>query len=96
MEFVQTIEVRTSRFDELAALHAQWLKDTEGTRTALSEQICQDRDNPDIYLIIVRFPSYEAAMANNDLAATNRIAEGLTSLADEAPVFRNLDVVLVG
>jgi quinol monooxygenase YgiN len=93
MGFVQIIEIKTSRIEDLEVLHEQYLADTEGTRTVLSERICQDRDNPGTYLIIVEFPSHEVAMANNDLPATNRIAEGIASLADEPPMFRNLDVV---
>ncbi len=93
MGFVQIIELKTSRFEELDTLHEQWRADTEGTRTVVSERICRDRDNPGTYLIIVEFPSYEAAMANNALPATNRIAEGIAALADEPPEFRNLDLV---
>lgn len=93
MGFVQIIELKTSRFDELEALHEQWLADTEGARTVLSERVCEDRDNPGTYLLIVEFPSYEAAMANNDLPATSRIAEGMSSLAEEPPQFRNLDLI---
>jgi quinol monooxygenase YgiN len=93
MGFVQIIEIKTSRIDDLEALHEQWLADTEGVRTVASERICHDRDNPDTYLLIVEFPSHEAAMANNDLPATKRIAEGIASLADEPPIFRNLDLV---
>jgi quinol monooxygenase YgiN len=96
MEFVQIIEVKTSQFDELEALRQQWLKATEGTRTNSSELICQDRDNPGTYLLIIQFPSYEAAMANNDLPATQQISEGLAALAEEPPVFRNLDLVIAG
>jgi quinol monooxygenase YgiN len=91
--FVQIIEIKTSRIEDLEALHEQWLADTEGVRTVMSERICQDRDNPGTYLLIVEFPSHEAAMANNDLPATNRIAQGIASLADEPPIFRNLDLV---
>jgi quinol monooxygenase YgiN len=93
MGFVQIIEVKTSRFEEIEALHEQWLAETEGIRTVVSERICVDRDNPGTSLIIVEFPSHEAAMANNDLPATKRIAEGIASLADEPPTFRNLDLV---
>ncbi len=93
MGFVQIIELKTERFDEVEALHEQWLADTEGTRTAVSERICRDRDDAGKYLIIVEFPSHEAAMANNDLPATSRIAEGFAAVADEPPVFRNLDLV---
>ena len=70
MGFVQIIEVTTSRYDELEALHEQWLADTEGVRTVTAERVCRDRDRPDTYLVIVEFPSHEAALANNELAAT--------------------------
>ncbi len=93
MGFIQIIEISTSRFDELEALHEQWLRETEGKRTVVAERICRDRDDPDRYLMVVEFPSYEAAMENNGLDATTRIAEGMTALADEPPTFRNLDLV---
>ena len=93
MGFVQIIEITSSRFDEVEALHEQWLADTEGTRTAVSERMCRDRDDPEKFVIIVEFDSYEAAMANNDLPQTNRIAEGIAALSDGPPTFRNLDLI---
>jgi hypothetical protein len=92
MKFVQIIEMTTTRYDEIEKLHATWLKDTEGQRTVQSELICRDRDNPDRYVIIVEFPSYEDAMKNNDLPATSKIAAGMAALASDTS-FRNLDVV---
>jgi quinol monooxygenase YgiN len=93
MGFVQIIEITTSRFDEIEALHEAWLADTEGERTTLSETICRDRDRPDTYLVIVEFPSHEAAMRNNELPATEKIAAGMAELADQPPTFRDLDLV---
>ena len=93
MGFVQIIEITTSRFDEVEALHEAWLADTEGERTTVSETICRDRDRPDTYLVIVEFPSHEAAMRNNELPATEKIAAGITELADRPPTFRDLDLV---
>ena len=55
MGFVQIIEIKTSRFADLEALHERYLADTEGTRTVVSERICHDRDNPGTYVIIVEF-----------------------------------------
>ena len=93
MGYVQIIELRTTRFDEVDALHERWLEETEGTRTTISETVARDRNDPDRHLIIVEFPSYEAAQANNDLPATGRFAEALGPLLDAPPVFHDLDVV---
>ena len=93
MRFVQVMEMQTSNFDELERLHEQWRKDSEGQRTVAAEMICRDRDNPDRYMIIVEFPSYEDAMKNNDLPATKEIAAGMEKLLNAPPVFHNLDLV---
>jgi quinol monooxygenase YgiN len=95
MGYVQIIELQTSRYDELEALHETWLAETEGVRTTVSETVTRDRTRPDRYVLIVEFPSYEAAQANNDLPATARFAEGLGALLDAPPTFHDLDVVRV-
>ena len=41
---------------------------------------------------VVEFPSYEAAQANNDLAATGEFAGKIAALA-QSQAFRNLDVI---
>ncbi len=91
--FVQMIEVRTDRFDELERLHERWLADTVGERTTSQEWVCRDRDTEDTYVILVEFPSFEAAQVNNDLPATGRISAGVSRLAQGEPGFRNLDVI---
>ena len=93
MAFIQILEIQTSDYDELERLHEQWLRDTEGKRTVVSEKICRDRDRPDTYVMIVEFESYESAMANSELPETVRIAEGTAGLAAEPPVYRNLDLI---
>ena len=91
--YMQLIEVGTDRFDELERLHEQWLADTLGERTTLQEWVCRDRDQADRYVVIVEFPSVEAAEVNNDLPATARIAEAMGKVATGGPSFRNLDVI---
>ncbi len=93
MSYIQLIEVESPSYDELMKLHEQWLKDTEGARTVVGVWICEDRDRPGTYLMIVEFPSVEAAAVNNDLPATARIAEGLAALATRPIVFRNLNLL---
>ncbi len=92
MTFIQIIEYKTSRIDELNAAMDQWLAATEGTRTALRGIQAQDRDQPGTYVNIVEFPSYEAAMENSNKPETGEFAARLTALCDGPPTFRNLDV----
>ena len=93
--YVQIIELQTSRFEEIEALHERWLAETEGTRTTISETLVRDSYAPDRYLVIVEFASPEDAQVNNELPATSRFAEDLGPLLDAPPVFQNLDLVLV-
>jgi len=93
MKFVQIMEFQTTRFDEMDALEAKWLAATEGRRTTVRQLKTQDRDQPDTYLIIVEFDSYDDAMKNNALPETNDIAQEMAKLADRPATFRNLDVL---
>ena len=92
MSFIQIIEYRTSRFDELAALMDEWLAETEGKRSATRSTQAQDRESPGTYVQIVEFPSYEAAMENSDRPETGEFAAKMSALCDGAPTFRNFDV----
>lgn len=93
MKFVQIIEYKTSKFDEVNKLLDEWLAATEGKRSAGSSTTCRDRDNADTYLEVVEFPAYEEAMRNNDLPETQQFAEKMMAVCDGEPIFRNLDVV---
>ena len=93
MGFVQIIKMVTSDFDGLEAAHEKWLAATEGRRTVTRELVCQNRDKPGEYWIIVEFPSHEDALRNNDLPATAEIALEMGTLANEAMEFINLDVI---
>ena len=93
MKFVQIMKVTTSKMAEMEAAHERWLKATEGQRTVTREMICENRDKPGEYWIIVEFPNYEDAMKNNDLPATSEIAEAMAGLVDAPPEFLNLDLV---
>jgi len=93
MAFVQLIEFKTSRIDEFNALLDEWLKLTEGRRTPTRALQTKDRDNPDTYLQIVEFPSYEKAMENSGRPETAEFAGKLAALCSAPPAFRNLDVL---
>ena len=92
MPFVQLIEFHTSRIEEFDAALDEWIRESEGWRAPTRSVRTQDRDRPGVYVQIVEFPSYEAAMENSARPETGRFAERLTALCDSPPTFRNLDV----
>ena len=89
--FVQIIEYRTSRFDDVMALGNQY-RDAAGS---LARHILatENRDKPGTYMTIVEFDSYESAMENSKLPETQAAAEKYMALADVPPVFYDLDVL---
>ncbi len=95
MKFVQIMEVTTDKFDEFEALHERWRAATEGERTTELEWVLRDRDDPNRYVIVVQFESFDEAMKNNDLPATAEIASKMNELAEAPTVFRNLDLIRI-
>jgi hypothetical protein len=93
MGFVQIIEYRTSKADEMEAVADEWEKASEGKRKARRRVLCQDRDDPGRYFNVVFFDSHEDAMENSALPETDSFSKRMMSLADGPPTFYNLDVV---
>jgi quinol monooxygenase YgiN len=93
MKFVQIVEFKTSKIDEIRALQEEYRAATEGKRTATRAMVCADRDNPGTYLVVIEFPSYEDAQKNNELPETQKFAAEEMKLADGPPTFRNLDLL---
>ncbi|WEH15782.1 ester cyclase [Streptomyces sp. VNUA24] len=93
MTFVQLIDCRTSRFDEMNRLMDTWVEQTKGKRTATHSVIGKDRSDGSHFVEIVEFPSYEEAMRNSGLPETERIFQEMVALCDEMPTFTDLDVV---
>jgi steroid delta-isomerase-like uncharacterized protein len=93
MTFVQLIDCKTSRFDDMNRLMDSWVEQTRGKRTATHSLIGKDRSDASHLVEIVEFPSYEEAMRNSKLPETDRIFQEMVALCDETPTFTNLDVV---
>ncbi|CUW30547.1 MULTISPECIES: ester cyclase [Streptomyces] len=93
MTFVQLIECRTSRMDEMNRLMDDWVQQTKGKRTATHALVGTDRSDASHVVEVVEFPSYEEAMRNSNLPETDRIFRELVALCDEMPTFVDLDVV---
>ena len=93
MAFVQIIEFRTSKLDEVRKLGDEWEAAAAGDRLARRRLICADRNDPNHIYNIVFFDSYEEAMQNSALPVTSDFAARMMELADGAPTFHDLDVV---
>jgi len=93
MAFVQIIEFRTSKIDEMRALADEWEEKAGDDRKARRVVICQDRDDPGRYFNIVSFDSYEEAMENSQLPATQELSGKMMELGDGPATFYNLDVL---
>ena len=76
MTFVQLIDCRTSRFDEMNRLMDTWVEQTKGKRTATHSVIGKDRSDASHFVEIVEFPSYEEAMRNSGLPETDEDLPG--------------------
>jgi len=93
MGFIQIIECRTSRYDELTALEDEWRAATEGKRTLRRSVVARDRNDPNRLLILAFFDDYESAMVNSNLPETTEFGQKQQALLDTPMVFTDLDVL---
>jgi hypothetical protein len=83
---------RTDEFDTMNKLTEQYRADTAGRSTYISETVGRDLDTGD-YVVIVTFPSKEAADVNNELPETAAMAEKMAGFTTEGPSFSNIEVI---
>ncbi|MFH8366166.1 ester cyclase [Streptomyces sp. NPDC018031] len=93
MTFVQIIECKTDKVEDLNRLMDSWVEQTRGKRTATHSVVGRDRSDRSHVVEIVEFPSYEDAMRNSQMPETDRIFREMVALCDEMPTFTDLDVV---
>ncbi|KRV48485.1 SnoaL-like polyketide cyclase [Wenjunlia vitaminophila] len=93
MTFVQVIDCKTSKVDELNRLMDDWVRATEGKRTATHSIVGRDRADSTHVVEIVEFPSYEEAVKNSKLPETDRIFQEMVAVCDQAPTFTDLEVL---
>ncbi len=93
MEFIQIMEATTSDPEAMFAADREWEGATEGKRTARRSIVTRDRNNPNRYVIVVFFDSYESAMENSALPETQALAGEMAAALDAPMVFHDLDVL---
>jgi hypothetical protein len=93
MAFVQIIEFRTSKLDEMEKVGNDWEAAIGAGRKVQRRVLCRDRDDAGRCFNIVFFESYEQAMENSNNPVTQEFSQKMMALAEGAPTFHNLDVV---
>ena len=93
MSFMQIIEMRTSKVDEIMALDKEWRAATEGKRTLRRSIVGRDRNDPNRYLILAFFDDYDSAMVNSNLPETSEFARKQMALTDAEPTFIDIDII---
>jgi hypothetical protein len=93
MGFVQIIEWKTSKIDEMRKVGDEWEAAAAGKRKVRRRVLTENRDQRGTYVNIVFFDSYEDAMENSSLPETQSFSARMMELADGPPTFYNLDVI---
>jgi len=93
MAFVQLIDMRTKKVDEIQQLETEWEKATEGRRTLRRSIVGRDRNDPEHYVVIAFFDDYDSAMVNSNLPETGEFGQKQAALLDGAMQFTDLDVI---
>ncbi len=93
MAFIQIIEIRTDRAEEVLALDREWEQATEGKRTLRRSIVTRDRTDPRRHLVLAFFDSHESAMQNSELPETQAFAERLRQVVDPEILFHDLEVI---
>jgi hypothetical protein len=93
MSFIQIMEFTTADQDAMSSFADEWQQATEGRRTTQRVIVGRHRDDPDRYVNVVFFDSYESAMENNALPETQALAERMGQAVKGDVVFHDLDVI---
>lgn len=92
MSFIQLISYRTSEPEKVGRLLDEWIANSAGQRTATRTRIGRDRNEPDRYVEILEFPSYEEAMRNSDLDVTNQTDSDFRPIVEDL-TFTDVDII---
>jgi hypothetical protein len=92
--FVQIMEIKTSRIEELEALVKKMQEEQGDSLLSTRAVLTADRDRPGYYVNIIEFNSYEEAMKNSNDPVITKMAKDMGTLLDGPPKFYNLDVRL--
>ncbi|MFE5817665.1 hypothetical protein [Streptomyces sp. NPDC056479] len=93
MKFMQIIDFETERIEEMRALADETEQRLAGGNGGPTRRfVLKDRGQPNRYLVVIEFDSYEDAMRNSDDPETTKFAEQMAALCTRPPSFTDCDV----
>jgi uncharacterized protein (DUF1330 family) len=92
MKFVQIVDFETERIEEMRKL-AEEMDERFGGRSGgpTHRLVLKDRNQPNRYLVVIEFNSYEDAMRNSNNPETTKFAEKMAALCTRPPSFIDAD-----
>jgi hypothetical protein len=93
MAFVQIASYTTTQPEELAAARNRWLEATDGVAAAHRRLLLKDRDVEGRFVELVVYASYEDAMHNAMLPATEALLGHAVHDVGRGVHIANLDVI---
>ena len=93
MSFIQIIEPARKEFDKLTALSDVFFESTEGKRTVERSVITRDRNDPDRYVLVVFFDSYEWRWRTPTCPRPRSSPSSSEPSSTNRPTFHDLDVI---
>ena len=96
MEFVQIIDYRTQRPEDVITLGKEWEGMERGPNAPTRTYTCRDREDSSHFVTVAVFDSYDSAMANSSAPETDAMARRMAELVDGQPTFTNLDLIQSG
>ncbi|MCI3277262.1 hypothetical protein [Streptomyces cylindrosporus] len=92
-KFVQIIDFETDRIEEMRKLAEETEERFAGRSGGPTHRLLlKDRNQPNRYLVVIEFNSYEEAMANNDAPETTEFAQRMAALCTRPPSFTDCDL----
>jgi hypothetical protein len=91
-ELIQIMRFATDEFDTVAKLTEQYRTDTEGRATFTNDVVGRDLETGE-YVVIVTFPSREAADVNDAPPETAKLAADVVGLTSGGVAFSNVEVL---
>jgi len=90
------MEYETTRGDEIEAKmrEAMQMGDAGSPQNVIRLAHTRDHDNPNRYVDIIEFTSYDEAMSNSARPETDSMSRELASLCTSGPSYSNLDVMM--
>jgi hypothetical protein len=91
--FVQIIDFETDRIEEMRALAEETNQRLAGRGDGPTyRMVLKDRNQPNRYLVLIEFDSYEEAMHNSGDPETGKFAQQMAALCTRPPSFTDCDV----